>query len=405
MNTELMLHLKKFSAEDFGKMRTQFSQMKEVIDGLNEIAQISMSRNQLQYLLEQYYDLGELVEAYEIFGGYVNRSFGIIVEKNGVRSDYFVRKYKRGITDRDISLEHKLVTFAKQNGMDTAAGVIPALDGSTFIRMDEEKEGKIVNRAFAIYDFLEGEDKYTWIDTNLLPEEDASFAKLLAQFHNSARNFDPGDLVKEEPKIMDFLLELPDKFTKYVNQDIQGDIVHDLWKSSLDDIKEMCKVSFENLNKKELLDDMPYCYCHCDIHPGNVKWIDNQAVGMFDFDWSKLDLRLFDIAFALVYTCSSWEPQTDGRLWFERCVYFLSGYNEFLKGKNGLAPFTEAEKKAFPDMMVAATIYLLNWNSTYYEAIDECNTFEYFFYLVHTLRVMHYIDQHRDDLSELMKLL
>ncbi len=220
MNTELMLHLKKFCAEDFGKMRSKFSEMKHVIDELNEIAQISMSRTQLQSLLEQHYDLGSLVEAYEIFGGYVNRSFGIVVEKDGVQKDYFVRKYKKGITDQDILLEHKLVTFAKENGMESAAGVIPAKDGSTFIRIEEEKEGQLTSRAFAIYDYLEGEDKYTWIETDLLPEEDASFARLHAEFHNAARDFDPGDLVKLEPKIMDFLNIFPIKFAALVKQDV-----------------------------------------------------------------------------------------------------------------------------------------------------------------------------------------
>lgn len=402
MNTEFMLHLKKFSAEDFGKMRSQFSQMKNVIDSLNEIAQISMLRTQLQYLLEQYYDLGDLVEAYEIFGGYINRSFGIIVEKDGVQKEYFVRKYKKDIHDQDIIFEHKLITFVKANGMEDAAGVILAKDGKSFIRMAEEKDGETVSRAFAVYDYLEGEDKYNWIETNLTPEEDVSFARLLAQFHTAARNFDSGGLVKEEPKILDLLLELPVTFTKYACQDIKGDIVHDSWKTSLQDIIALCKMTRENLMKPELLDDMPYCYCHCDIHPGNVKWVGQEAVGMFDFDWSKYDLRLFDIAFALIYTCSSWKPQNDGCLLFDRCGYFLSGYNTYLKEKNGSVPFTEAEKKAFPDMMVAGALYLLNWNSTYYDDIDECNTFEYFFYLSHTLKLLHYVHQHRQELSALM---
>ncbi len=56
-------------------------------------------------------------------------------------------------------------------------------------------------------------------------------------------------------------------------------------------------------------------------------------------------------------------------------------------------------------MMIAAVLYLLNWNSTYYEEIDDLSEYEYLFYLVHTLRLMRYIDQHRDDLSELMKML
>ena len=39
---------------------------------------------------------------------------------------------------------------------------------------------------------------------------------------------------------------------------------------------------------------------HCDYHPGNLKWVDEQGVGLFDFDWSKLDYRVFDIARGVV---------------------------------------------------------------------------------------------------------
>ena len=44
---------------------------------------------------------------------------------------------------------------------------------------------------------------------------------------------------------------------------------------------------------------MPHCAIHCDFHPGNLKYENNRVVGIFDFDWSKIDLRLFDLRMAV----------------------------------------------------------------------------------------------------------
>ena len=47
----------------------------------------------------------------------------------------------------------------------------------------------------------------------------------------------------------------------------------------------MCDKVTDGLTK-DLTDGMPECPCHCDIHPGNVKWKDGKCVGLYDFDWS-----------------------------------------------------------------------------------------------------------------------
>jgi hypothetical protein len=49
------------------------------------------------------YDLGELVEVEKNERGYVNTSFAIQTIKNGVRSRYFLRKYKVGASRKSWS--------------------------------------------------------------------------------------------------------------------------------------------------------------------------------------------------------------------------------------------------------------------------------------------------------------
>ena len=76
------------------------------------------------------------------------------------------------------------------------------------------------------------------------------------------------------------------------------------------------------------LEGMPFIPVHCDYHPGNQKWVDERVVGLFDFDWSKLDYRIFDIALALVYFCSSWEGRDSGDLWLDKSAIFVRAYQD-----------------------------------------------------------------------------
>ncbi len=402
MDVEGKLQLKDVDADDFGAMRSQFVVMKRIVDELYATSEMAMSRSQLNHLLDEYYDLGTVVDAYEIFGGYVNRSFGAIVEKDGVKKDYFIRKYKRDATDADIKVEHNLIEYALAHGMKDAAGVIRTKDGETFVKMIEEKEGEKVERSFAVYEYLDGEDKYDWINTNMTPEEDAEFARILAKFHNFTNGFDPGE--KAEARILDLVKSLKNDFAA-CGEGLgipDNNRFYGLWKEALPFMQEMCDKVIVGMTK-ELVAGMPECPCHCDIHPGNVKWKDGKCVGLYDFDWSKLDYRLFDVCFALVYSCSSWEAQTDGRLWFDRCGYYLEGYNQFLKEEGTLTPLTPEEKKAFPYMMLAACLYLTNWATCYFPDWEDYNEYEYYFYLTHIVKLLHYIDNHHDDLLEVIK--
>jgi homoserine kinase type II len=143
---------------------------------------------------------------------------------------------------------------------------------------------------------------------------------------------------------------------------------------------------------------------HCDIHPGNLKYQDNKAVGIFDFDWAKIDLRLFDVCEALVYFCSSWDEETDGRLLLSKCSIFLKAYQDKLKELNGLEPLNELELKYLPDMLSIVNVYLINWAVTaYYGDPENLNVFEYRVYLSHHIKLLRYIKRHLADITEMVK--
>ena len=401
MNIEGKLRLREVNADDFGAMRSKFVVLKNIIDELHGTSQMAMSRSQLNHLME-YYDIGELVDAYEIFGGYTNRSFGIIVrDKNGDLKDYFVRKYKKEATAADIEIEHALIEHAAAHGLNEISTVVRTKDGKSFIQMEEEKESNRIRRYFAVYTFLDGDDDYDWINTKMTPQEDRSFAAMLAKFHDCVNGFNPGQ--KAEPKIMEMMNQLPMYFVncnKLPGLD-PNDRFDMLFREIREDMIQYC-TKVKEIITPEIMVGMPECVCHCDAHPGNVKWDHGNCVGIFDFDWSKLDLRLFDVCYAIMYTCSSWDAQTDGTLWLDRTGFFLDGYSKYLKEHGSLTGFTESEKKAFPGMMIAACLYLVNWCTCYYDDFDNLSEYEYFYYLAHTVKLIRFVDNHQAELAEII---
>lgn len=395
------LKMQSLSRTDIETMCVQLSlaetQIKESFKRLAD----SVSYQQMRLLVEEKYQLGQLVDVYEIFGGYVNRSFGAIVKKDGCTKDYFIRKYKRGVTEEDIRVEHGLIQHAVAHGMDTLSYVYSAPDGDTYYCMDEFIDGQAVSRYFAVYQFLEGEDRYSWINTNMNREEDISYGELLASFHACTMGFDPGE--KAEPPIISLMEIFRRQFPGKVAQLPSSDRFRLLWEKRLEDVLENCRIAREYFLRPGVSENMPTCPCHCDFHPGNVKWIDNRCASVFDLDWSKLDKRLYDLSLAILYACSSWESADNGAMNFERVENILRGYDGYLQRKEGIIRFTETECEAFPYMMLSAALYLVNWCSSYCSGYGELNEFEYFFYLSHCFSAMDRIVTEMDKYTEIMR--
>jgi len=394
MDTNRMLHFEKMS---FGKKMELFSQsqiLKSIADNFYASMEVALLRTQLVELIDENYDLGKVVEVYEIFGGYVNRSFGIYVEKNGKQQEYFVRKYKSGITDKEILFEHKLIDFSIENGLYQAAGLIQTKNKDTFIKT---QSGEMTDY-YAIYQYLPGEDKYTWDNPNCNDTEYASAAEVLALFHNASRKFDPAGLERAEPKIMEFLPTRASVYKEFAQRDISTKY-HTYYVKQLDMILEVLNTSQipENVWRQ-----MPFNPCHNDFHPGNLKYSNNKATSLFDFDWSKIDLRLFDVCLALAYFCSSWDDETDGVLRLDKCAIFLKSYQQKLQELGGLVPLTAAEKDYFPTMMAAANMYLVNWDVCAYYNGTNLNEYEYIAYLSHNVRLMKWIEKHKTEIAEMI---
>jgi homoserine kinase type II len=346
---------------------------------------------QIVEIVEELYDIGRVKEVYEIFGGYINRSFGIVVQTNEGSKDYFLRKYKQGIALNEVKFEHALINHCIEKGLTVVARVIANRKNRTYVKPSNSRS------IFAVYEYLSGEDKYTWDNPTLNDEEYSNAAKMLADFHNAARDFDPKGLQRKEAKILDLLPTFPVGL-KRIAQTAGTGKFHRYFLDHLEDIlKVIDKTHFDDTDTVK----MPYNPIHCDYHPGNLKFENNQVVGIFDFDWSKVDLRLFDVSLALDYFCSSWEDEHDGEMLLNKCNLFLTTYQEKMCRLSKLEPLNKIEVKNLPVMLAAANLYLINWIVATYYADPDLNDYEYLAYLKHTVRLMHWIEKHEDDIYQM----
>ncbi len=304
MDTSKMRLLPKMSTGKSYELLEIGHEVGRIAARLSELLEDTWLRQQLVEIMEEFYDLGRVREVYEIFGGYINRSYGLVVQRDGIRKYYFLRQYKPGIAEHEINFEHALITHCAARGFTVAARVITNRQGATYIKPANSKS------FFAVYEFLEGEDKYTWNNPTLNDEEFVSASKMLATFHTAAIGFDPGKFQRVEPPIRDLLPTLSAGFKKYAKTG-RSSKFDSFFSGHLKNI--LLSIDHSRVTEADA-SCMPLCPIHCDFHPGNLKYENNRVVGIFDFDWSKIDLRLFDVCMAVDYFCCSWDEKNDGDL-------------------------------------------------------------------------------------------
>ena len=324
------------------------------------------------------YDLGELVHQEQNLLGYNNANFSIQTTIEGARHDFFFRRYKLGIQPEEIQFEHAVINHLVDQEFDLVAGIHQTKGGeSCFVRLAEDATSEPTY--YAVFDYLSGEDKYSWIDPRLSLDELHNSAAVLAQFHNAVADFTPPGR-RIEPKIC----ELQSQIVTYLETCLQrskgssfDELLAENHGSLMDSISGMrlkC-ADIQRLGMVQLV-------IHCDFHPGNLKFRDQQVVGLFDFDWSKIDLRSFDVGLALWYFFTDWKGPQAGKMRLNECQHFLKTYQTTLQKLPDLLPLTQTEKQVLPEMINLGNMFVLFWTLTDYfsNPVDED---EYRFYLQH----------------------
>lgn len=335
-----------------------------------------------------HYNLGKLLCCEQNLRGYCNTSFAIQTLMDGKPTWHFLRRYKASICEEELLFEHSLIQHLAHNHTLPVARLYLTREGKTYLI--EPCEG--TNQAptfFAIFEYLGGEDRYTWINPHCSDTELRNAALLLARYHQAVWNFQPAGR-RAEPDIRGLI----PVFQANLNACLEKPLPAELH-NPLQDYAPFLRAKFEQLQRlfaDSQMQHLPRLIVHHDYHPGNLKFEGENVVGLFDFDWSKEDWRALDVALALFYFSTEWEGQSDGRLRLEEVETFLSAYQQSFGGTTEGFALTQSELNLLWPFIEAANLYVLNW--TIVDILSkEVDAQEYGMYLWHGLNAAVWLDQ------------
>ena len=349
----------------------------------------------IRRLMQENYDLGKLARVKEILGGYCNKSFAVWMSTGKRVNRYFLRLYNPNVVENEILFEHALLKHWRSNGFTLAAAIVPCRNGATVVHTPPPENHRGRKVLWALFEFLEGEDKYSWTYTDLTDKEFVSAAEILAYLHHCGHGFKkPPGADRVQPRIMEFIPTFKKTFSAFLKQ--AGDRRCD--RIFKDNFEPICEALDYAVSFDIRLQGMPKIPIHCDYHPGNLKFRDEKCVGIFDFDWSKIDYRLFDVALALVYFTSIWGEQAAG-LRQDKFTLFLSSYDEACQRMSHVDPLTRQEQRYLVPMLSISNLYVLNWDLVDFYSTPEPDDDEYCMYMDHNIGLMHWIAFHREALE------
>jgi homoserine kinase type II len=336
----------------------------------------------------KHYDVGELVNWERNDRGYCNISYAIETVVNGEKRRYYLRKYKKGIKERELRFEHSVINHLIWNGFDLVAHILRTRHGRSFVRRQAGEEAIF----YAVFAFLSGEDRYTWINPRCCDREVTSCAAVLARFHDTTFGFIPQGK-RDELKIVELLPAI----AKYVSGCVQRTKNTSFDVYLLENLDLILR-NIEDAQRalaEQACQELVQLVVHCDYHPGNLKFEGEKVTGLFDFDWTKVDARCFDVALAILYFFATWEEGKNGAFDLEQVTLFLDTYQRALKDSSGVGPLSEVELEYLPTMIKASNLYVLNWTVVDFYS-REVDPNEYLTYLRHGIRTMRWLENRRN---------
>ena len=342
--------------------------------------------SELKEILAQY-DLGELIDYERNERGFVNTAYVIHTLAGGERKRYFVRKYKRGVGEQELLFEHSLIAHLVAEGAPVAC-IHLTRSGKSYLQRFEggaDAEGIF----YTIFDYLPGDDRFTWVNPLLTKGELRSSAVVLAKLHSDAGKFIPLGR-RAEPRILDLLPVIGETWSGCGARS-KGTVFDRRIGEHADHVRSNIAATLAALEEPAAR-RLPEMVIHCDYHPGNLKFTGESVSGVFDFDWSKVDLRLFDLGLALWYFCTAWQGPEDGHFRLDWAKAFLQSYRETLAAHPGAAAITADEAHYLPTMINAGNLYVLHWTILDYFAKDV-DPDEYLVFLDHSLNFIQWYEQ------------
>lgn len=359
-------------------------------------------QNDVIKVFETNYDFGRVSSIKRLTGGLINFSFLAVVDDGSAPKNYYIRVYSPKKRENEIIYEHDLMKHLKDKGFACNGVFFPCKSGKTYLRTTLGGGEHFM----AVQEWLEGEDRFFWAESKTTKAAAVNAMRTVAQINCLANDYVPQEGCHcNDPVIEEHLKHYAHDFDFWTHElakdHFKQNIAHYML-GKLDYVKKMI-ASTEAMFKNP--GDLPKTHIHTDAHMGNFKFVDNddRVTAVFDFDWAKMDVRLYDVAMACVAMNTSWYYDKNGEVNLENVSESLKAYNETMQNDGcAIGPLTETEAKWFPDMMIACNLYIMRDLLRQPFENRELSDFEYLYFMVHQVHAMQWIEAHRQEITNLV---
>ncbi len=221
--------------------------------------------------------------------GYVNKTY--IIE---IGAEKFVLRRSSTLTAPEhLEFEVEVLRYLESTGYPLSPRLLANKEGAYLT----DVQGSV----WMLQSFIIGEIRASWNNVEHFEGEMLrNFFRASAEFTKAAQRFKPSKKYSNFP--------LP-YYTKNAEELLSGLItrLHDSpgkaflleQKQNLLDFAQETQKKFEEFGWETL----PQQLVHFDFHPGNVHYEGEKVVGVFDFDWARMDCRVTEIAGSIGQTC------------------------------------------------------------------------------------------------------
>ncbi|MBW1841435.1 MAG: phosphotransferase [Deltaproteobacteria bacterium] len=342
------------------------------------------------------WDLGVVTHARRNYIGYINVTYEVDILNNLVdrkQKRLILRIYRKGTSEEKIRFEHALLDELHARKFDLSPCLIETKNGKTFVKVNEQLDHGPVEYYLAAFSYLQGKDKYAWNSPLCTENELKNAAGVLAAYHHTIYGWEGIPEWRGQRSIETFPEMIRQWNTHARNSSAS---FFDLYfKEELDYLLRQ----LQKVPDQTVYDAMPHLAVHGDYHPGNIKFLNGKVVGVFDFDWSAMDARCYDVGNAILFFCADWNAATGGKLIRNRVDRFLEAYQKKAANLNGIGPLNTLELEYLPEMIRVANLHsVLDWTLDHFYNVgadpQECTDF-----LKQSIRVSRWLEGHRERLA------
>lgn len=352
-------------------------------------------------IIETDYALGRVIDLKQLYGGCTHLSFAVTTWHGGSLCRYFFRKYRNGTTARAIEFEHAMIRHLISHGAQRVAGPVQTRHDRSYVRRIEPCCSGPQQRFYAVFDYVHGEDNYSWTENDLSDDACRDAATALAELHHASMGFMRNRVQRPDEPVVRFLPKFR-KLLEHCARLASGSEFDECFQGSLEfmlPLADRTSLAYGHLAR------LPSIGIHGDFHPGNLKYFSDRVTGVFDFDRANIDLRMYDVALAIIYFCSAWGGEDDGQLLLDRAAVFLQAYQSAATRLGSPGRLTAEEARHFHELLTTGSLALLKWVTadSYYAKNVECEERLHLFFLQHIINLNQWVDTHQDDLADLAR--